>query len=204
MRLPAGLAGALAGAINRYLALDPAAMPRLADLAGRTVALELRGFELVLYLRITTDGITLLQEPVDRPDTLLRGTPLGFARLGLGGHTAKTLFAGDVSIEGDVETGQAIKALLDELDIDWEEQLAGITGDFIAHRLGNAGRAAGKWLQHSRRTLEQDAGEYLTEELRVLPTRIEIENFSNAVDRLRMDTERLAARIGRLAARESR
>jgi ubiquinone biosynthesis protein UbiJ len=199
MNLPPGLARALAGAINRYLALDPAAMTRLAELAGRSVALELRGLDLTLQLRIETGGIRILEEPLAQPDTVLRGTPLGFARLGLGGSTAGPLFTGDVSIEGDIETGQAFKAVLDELDIDWEEQLAGITGDFLAHRLGNAARAAANWLQHGRRTLEADTGEYVTEELRIVPTRIELENFSADVDRLRMDMERLAARIARLA-----
>jgi ubiquinone biosynthesis protein UbiJ len=203
MKLPAGLATGLAGAINRYLALDPEAMNRLAGLAGRTVALELRGFEIVVYLRIDANGITLLQEPVAQPDTRLRGTPLGLARLGLGGNTPGTLFSGDVSIEGDVETGRAFKAVLDDLDIDWEEQLSRITGDFLAHRLGNAARTAGRWLQRSHATLQQDTGEYLTEELRVVPTRIEIENFSAAVDRLRMDTERLTARVQRLVRRGS-
>lgn len=200
MKLPPGLCGALTDAINRYLALDPATMNRLAELAGHSVTLELRGFELTVPLCIESDGIRILEEPAAHPDTILRGTALGFVRLGLGGSTASTLFAGDVSIEGDVETGQAFKAVLDKLDIDWEEQLSGITGDFLAHRLGNAVRETGEWLQHGRTTLEQDAGEYLTEELRVLPTRIELENFSADVDRLRLDTERLAARIARLTA----
>ena len=41
-------------------------------------------------------------------------------------------------------------------------------------------------------------GEYLKEELRVLPARIEVENFSADVNRLRSDVDRLAARIQRL------
>jgi len=97
-----------------------------------------------------------------------------------------------------VETGQAFKAILDEMDIDWEEQLSRLTGDTIAHQLGNTARRAAGVLRHGRRTLERDLGEYLQEELRVLPTRIETENFSADVSRLGMDTDRLAARIRRL------
>jgi len=103
-----------------------------------------------------------------------------------------------VTIEGDVETGQAFKAILDEMDIDWEEQLSRLTGDVMAHQLGNTARRAAGVLRDGRRTLERDIGEYLQEELRVLPTRIEAENFSADVSRLRMDTDRLAARIKRL------
>ena len=64
--------------------------------------------------------------------------------------------------------------------------------------MGNTARRAASALQDGRRTLERDIGEYLQEELRVLPTRIETENFSADVSRLGMDTDRLAARIRRL------
>lgn len=190
----------LVSAFNRYLAMDPDTGNRLEPLDGRTIALELRGFDLVICLQVNAGRIAVLQEPETEPDTTLCGTPLGFARLGFGDDSATTLFSGDVSITGDVETGQAFKAVLDELDIDWEEQLAGITGDIVAHQLGNAVRSADKWVRQGRTTLAQNLGEYLQEELRVVPTRIEIENFIADVDRLRMDLERLDARIRRLHA----
>jgi ubiquinone biosynthesis protein UbiJ len=198
MKLPAMLASNLESAFNRYLAMDPDAGARLQPLDGRTIALELRGFDLVVCLRVAAGRVSVLPEPDTEADTTLRGTPLGFARLGLGDDSTAPLFSGDVSITGDVEAGQAFKAMLDELDIDWEEQLAGITGDMVAHQLGNAARSAGNWLRQGRTTLEQDLGEYLQEELRVVPTRIEIENFMADVDRLHMDLERLEARIRRL------
>lgn len=198
MKLPAMLASNLESAFNRYLAMDPDAGIRLQPLDGRTIALELRGFDLVVCLRVAAGRVSVLPEPDTEADTTLRGTPLGFARLGLGDDSTAPLFSGDVSITGDVEAGQAFKAMLDVLDIDWEEQLAGITGDMVAHQLGNAARSAGNWLRQGRTTLEQDLGEYLQEELRVVPTRIEIENFMADVDRLHMDLERLEARIRRL------
>ena len=200
MTLPAALSRSFESALNRYLAMDPDAAARLEPLNGRTIALELRGFELVICLQIEAGRITILPEPVTEPDTTLHGTPLGYARLGLANDSADTLFSGAVSITGDVETGQTFKAVLDELDIDWEEQLAGVTGDLVAHQLGNAARSAGKWLRQGRATLEQDLGEYLQEELRVVPTRIEIDNFIGDVDRLCMDLERIEARIRRLQA----
>lgn len=202
MKLPAMLASNLESAFNRYLALDPDAGTRLQPLDGRTIALELRGFDLVVCLQVAAGRVRVLPEPDPdtEADTTLSGTPLGFARLGLGGDSSDTLFSGDVTISGDVEAGQAFKAVLDELDIDWEEQLAGITGDMVAHQLGNAARSAGNWLRQGRSTLEQDLGEYLQEELRVVPTRIEIENFIGDVDCLRMDLERLEARIRRLGS----
>ena len=198
MKLPAPVISGLESAINRYLRLDPDAATRMAQLDGQCIALELRGLDIELFVLPGKQGIRLQDTIECEADTVLRGTPLGMAQLGLGGNTGKTLFSGDVTIDGNVETGQAFKAVLDEMDIDWEEQLSKLTGDFIAHQLGNAARQTGKILQHGRTTLEQDIGEYLQEELRVLPSRIETLNFSTDVSRISMDTERLQARIRRL------
>ena len=198
MKLPAGAIAGLEAVINRYLRLDPDIGPRLAVLSGRCIAIDLRGLDLTLFIFPDEHGIQLKDHIEGEADTVLRGTPLGMAHLGLGGNTEKTLFSGEVIIEGDVETGQAFKGILDGLDIDWEEQLSRLTGDVIAHQLGNSARLARRVFRHGLATLEEDLGEYLQEELRVLPSRIETENFSADVTRLSMDIDRLAARLKRL------
>jgi ubiquinone biosynthesis protein UbiJ len=200
MKLPSAVVSAFASSFNRYLQLDPETSARMAGLQGHCIALEFRGLDLTLYVIPGPDSVRLLQQTDCEPDTVLSGTPLGMASLGLGRNTEQALFSGAVTIGGDVETGQAFKAILDSMEVDWEEQLSRLTGDVIAHQLGNAARHARRFLAHSGNTLEQDTGEYLQEELRVLPSRIETENFMADVTRLAMDTDRLAARIRRLQA----
>ena len=198
MTAPAGLNAALAAAINGWLGLDPAARSRLSVIDGRIIALHLQVLEQTVMLRVNGDRINVVHAPDLQPDTVLHGTPLGMLQLGLGSDTAGTLFSGEVEITGDVETGQAFKAILDEMDIDWEEQLSRVTGDVLAHQLGNLARRAGDTLHHGRTTLQQDVGEYLQEESRVLPSRIEIENFIADVSSTAMAVERLEARLQRL------
>lgn len=200
MKLPPGFRHTLETALNSYLRLDPEAAARMAGLAGRCIAIELHGIDLTLFMLPGAQGIRILEhvDVEDGVDTTLRGTPLALARLGLGTDTGKTLFSGDVTISGDVETGQAFKSILDDMDIDWEEQLSRLTGDVIAHQIGNFARRTQQALRHGKATLEQDLGEYLREELRLLPARIEVKNFSAGVDQVRTDTDRLAARILRL------
>jgi ubiquinone biosynthesis protein UbiJ len=204
MQLPASAISGLETVINRYLRLDPAIGSRMATLSGRCIAIDLRGLDLMLYVLPDESGIHLKGHVEGEPDTVLRGTPLGLLRLGLGGNTEKTLFSGAVVIDGDVETGQAFKAILDGLDIDWEEQLSRLTGDLIAHQLGNAARRGRRVFRLGLDTLEKDLGEYLQEELRVLPTRIEVANFSADVTRFSMDVERLSARLKRLQTQHNR
>ena len=198
MELPIPLTRALESAVNRYLGMDPACAARMSELEGRCIGIELRGTGMTLYIYPGTQGIRV-SDRADRPaDTMLHGTPLAMARLGLGGNAGRTLFSGAVTITGDVETGQAFRGILDDMDIDWEEQLSRLTGDIAAHQIGRAVRQAGRLLSDGRSSFEHNLGEYLQEELRVLPARIEVGNFCNEVDRIRAATDRLDARIRRL------
>ncbi len=197
MRIPAELLRTMERALNRYLRLDPAAMLRMAELQGRCVGVELLGIGLRFYIQPGPDGVRITEQ-AEQVDTMLHGTPLAMARLGLGGNAGKTLFSGDVTITGDVETGQAFKAALDDMDIDWEEQLSHLTGDIIAHQAGNAWRHLRTVVRSGSATLQQDLGEYLKEELRLVPSRVEIGNLAADISRTRADTDRLEARIRRL------
>jgi ubiquinone biosynthesis accessory factor UbiJ len=103
-----------------------------------------------------------------------------------------------VEISGDTHLGHQFGEFMAGLDIDWEEQLSRLTGDVIAHEIGNAARGLLDWGSRQTRTFEQNLQEYLQEELRMTPSRLEIEPFLADVDRLRDDVERLDARISRL------
>ena len=195
---PAATLAALEATINRLLALDPEGAARLSPLAGRIVAFEFKGFGNRLYFIPGEGGLQLFAAYDAEPDCLLRGTPLGLAALGLNHRKEDALFAGQVEIEGDTALAHRFGAALAGLEIDWEEQLARLTGDPIAHALGHWTRAVRRWGERSVDTLGQDLKEYLQEEGRLLPSHYEIDAFLAAVDRLRDDGERLAARVERL------
>ena len=88
-----------------------------------------------------------------------------------------------------------------DVDIDWEEHLSRLVGDVVAHEVGGAARAARAFGRRAGRTAEQNLREYLQEEARLLPTRYELKELLDAVDVLRDDVERLAARVERLRRR---
>jgi arylsulfatase A-like enzyme len=66
------------------------------------------------------------------------------------------------------------------------------------HPLPEGVETVSDWLRHAGNTLLDNAGEYLTEEQRSLPTAAEVERFISGVDRLRADADRLQARVRRL------
>jgi len=157
------------------------------------------------------EGILVAGHYEGEPDTRLRGSPFGFARLSLGSREqgelrskrgrpgVDALFEGVVEIQGDSDTGQQFQDILSAADWDWEEQLSRLTGDVIAHQAGKLARKAAQFIKDSRSTLQQDISEYLQEEARLLPARIELGYFLEEVDQLRADVDRLSARVDRLS-----
>jgi ubiquinone biosynthesis accessory factor UbiJ len=197
MQLPPGFLHTIERLLNHYLQLDAGTMQRMAQLDGRCIGIEFRGTGIRFYIQPGHEGVHVAGQ-AEQVDTMLHGTPLAMARLGFGNNGSKALFSGDVTITGDVETGQSFKAIIDDIDIDWEEQLSQLTGDVIAHQAGNAFRKLGTALHKGGATLQQDLAEYLKEEVRVVPARIEVENLAAGINRTRTDTDRLEARIRRL------
>lgn len=201
--LPRTVTDTIEAALNRYLHLDPELPEKLAPLNGRVIAIELRGLGIVFYVQPSGDRLRVMNICDTAPDTVLSGTPLTMARLGLSSDSKELLFGGGVTIEGDAELGQRFKELLDSIDIDWEEQLSHITGDIIAHQIGVAWRDLQAWRREATETLLRDATEYFQEETRDLPTRAEIDVFLREVDALRSDVDRMEQRVARLKPRES-
>ncbi|HFD78763.1 MAG TPA: sterol-binding protein [Gammaproteobacteria bacterium] len=194
------LAAALESALDLYLRQNPSARQKCAALAGRVIALELAGTGLTLYFLPDERGIQVFAHYEGEVDTRLTGTPAGFARLMLGSRE-DALFQGAVEIHGDTATGEQFQQLLAASELEWEELLSRFTGDVIAHQAGEALRAATRYLGEVRDTLAQDLSEYLQEEARLLPTRVEIDYFLDEVDEFKADVERLEARVRRLLAR---
>nr|WP_242470696.1 SCP2 sterol-binding domain-containing protein [Thiocystis violacea] len=192
-------------AINGYIALDPEGAADFGSLSGRIIAVEIKGFGTRVTIIPAERGLQLFGDYDASPDCLIRGTPLGLARMGMAERKETQLVLGEVEITGDTALAQAFSAAFARLDVDWEEQLARIIGDPFARQVGNRFRAAERWGQRTSESMTANLTEYLQEERRLLPTRYEVEAFLAQVDTLRDDAERVAARVERLVrqARES-
>ena len=193
---------ALEKMINHALALDPESLAKIQALEGAVIALDIEGLGLKCFLLPCRDGIRLQQHCDGEPDVTLRGAPLSLLRLGLSRRPAG-LFGSHVTIDGDVALGRRLQRIIDELDIDWEEQLSHLLGDSVAHQLGVLARAAGHWGRKAADTLGLNAAEYFQEERRDLVSKAELAPFLDGVDDLRCAVDRLEQRIRRLQARQA-
>ena len=73
-----------------------------------------------------------------------------------------------------------------------------------ARRLANVARGFIDWGRKTAGSFTGSVVEYLQEEDRDLPTRVEVDEFLESVDQLRDASERLEARLARLEAARAR
>lgn len=199
--IPDPLLAALEGALNRYLDLDPEGAQGFAPLYGRIIGIEVRGLGARLTLVPGPDRIQVFGAYDATPDCLIRGAPLALLRMVTSEQKDAEISSGAVEIQGDSTLAHELAKAFAGLDVDWEEQLARVVGDPIAHPVGQGLRGLVRWGRRSTETLTVDLKEYLEEEARLVPTSYEIADFLAEVDTLRDDVERLEARLERLAHR---
>lgn len=192
------LIAALEAAFNRWLKLDPDALPRVTALQGRIIAVHITGLDLKVFFIPTASGVTISMDYQTEPDVTLSGSAMALSKLALSEDASKALIESGVKIEGDLRTGQRFSEILKEVDIEWEELLSQIVGDIVAHQMGEAARSTQGWLKDTAHAMRLNTREYLQEESRVLPADAELNYYLDAVDTLRADTDRLTARIQRL------
>ncbi len=192
------LIAALETALNRYLALDNNKEDLLIPLKGKIIALTIQPFNETLYLCPTSDSIQIIDQVTDEPDTTISGSAWALGLMGISAKPMRSVFSGDIKIEGDIQTGKQFQELFKKLDIDLEGLLAQYAGADLASRVSQFFRSGQEWGKETIETFKLNTAEFLQEETRDLPAKPEIDSFYQDVDELRTASDRLESRIERL------
>ncbi|HAT6811150.1 TPA: hypothetical protein JBE44_13090 [Legionella pneumophila subsp. pneumophila] len=190
---------ALQTAINQAMKLDEQMPQKIQKLDGKTLEMVITPLNVNFYIRFKGSEMQLLHRIDGRPDTIIHSNPIGLIRLSLlPTSKARSLFNDKIRISGDIELGQSVKKLFDEIDIDWEGHLAHFTGDVVAHQIGSFVRKGLEFKNQFSTSMQQNITEFLQEELRISPSRNELEDFFAEVDELVLSVDRLQAHINNL------
>ncbi len=189
-------------AFNAWLKLDEKthgnARQRLQALQGKLIHLRLTNPGFDLYFLPTTEQVRISAHYDSPADVSIQGSALAFMRLSQADDSGKAMLENGIKIEGDLGLGTEFSKILREIDVDWEELLAQAVGDTVAHQAGQLARNTQGWVDQSAQAMRLNTQEYLQEESRLLPADAELNYYYEQVDQLRLDTERLEARINRL------
>ena len=203
MNLPIPFLSAIETAINSWLKLDGESLEKLKPLEGKIIRFHITGLELNLYYLPAVSGINVLgnypeTEDGGIVDATIHGSPMSLIRLSTAENSGETLLKSDVEIDGDMRVAEKFSAVLREVDIDWEEHLSRLVGDIVAHHAGQFTRSATRWFSDTNEAMKMNSAEYISEEAKLTPADAEVNHYINQVDELRMDVDRLNARIAAL------
>lgn len=195
----AKLAAPLEAALNRNLRASLTARRAAAGLEGCSMDIGVSASEPLV--RMSVDGGRLhLAEPDGAPsDVTLAGDWPRLVDLLGGDHTGPGL-----DLRGDPAIAEQFARLLEHCRPSPEEELARLTGDTFARQAGDAARAAGRWAEGAASSVRRNVRDFVQEEARLLPTRVEYEAFAHDVDRLRDSVGRVGARLGAVRRRRAR
>ncbi len=203
MKIPIPFLSAVETAINAWLKLDDESLPRFAELEGKIIRLHIIGLDFNLYFFPSASGIQVLghypsEDDGGVVDATIHGSPMALIRLGTSNNAGETLLKSDVEIDGDMRVAESFSDILKNVDIDWEELLSKLVGDIIAHQTGQVARGATSWFTETIEAMKLNTGEYINEESKLSPADAEVRHHMERVDNVRMDVDRLEARINLL------
>jgi ubiquinone biosynthesis protein UbiJ len=193
--LTAPLFRPLEAILNRGVRASTDAAKRCRALEGASFRLEIEGLDVGVTLISRGDRLELSERA--EADAKLTGRPLSLARLAATGDE-DVLRSKAVRVAGDPLVAQDFRELIRIAAPDFEEELSRLVGDLAARRLANVARDLAGWGLDAADRLSRDVAEYLQEESRNLPARVEVEAFLDRVDATAEAFERLEARVARL------
>jgi ubiquinone biosynthesis protein UbiJ len=187
--------------INAALAYDPASRLALAELSPQVLAVKISTPDFKVFVMPDVDGIELHGHYEGEITTQLEGTLP--ALLSLIKSDRLNLKDSGVQLFGSTNFLAELQKILKNLEIDWEEMLSQAFGDIIGHQGAELIRSKMSWTKDRVSNIQRLTSEFLTEELRVLPSAPELNFFNAQVDELKLGADRVEARIEQILARIS-
>ena len=191
--------------LNKLLQKNSLVQKNLARFSGKTLEVESRMPSLSLSLILQKDSIRL--SPLSAEDTQIKshakisGNASDLIALLVEKPESRSLANPAVTISGDAQLVQDIYQIAQQLEIDWQDQLAFSVGDIATHQIDQFIKNAASWSLQARENTKYNISEYLKEEAHSVPEPTEVENFYSDLDQLKLRIDRLEARKSRLHQR---
>jgi ubiquinone biosynthesis protein UbiJ len=191
------LTGTLETIINKVLSLDGQLCPALDALENKTLCLVLNELNFPLSFTITHHQVTVTGLTI-KSDCFLQ-TSLKHLPEIKNAEALTQLIKSDLLImEGDLKIAQQFANLAEQLDIDWQEQLALRIGDVATHKLSQLGQFISGKLNFAKTQIESDASEYLLHEQQLACGSAELDVFCHGVSQAEQACSALDKRLASL------
>lgn len=195
------LCGLLETGLNKLQKLDNSADQRRKALGGTVIGVMLKELNKPLYFIISKQQIDILSHYEGNTDCFIRLKISSLKELQNNNQLTHLIKTEQLEVEGDIQLAQQFAQLLIEMDIDWEEHLSSIVGDVLAHKVCYHSKLAKQKVSSRLKSIEQHSAQFITEEMKLAPSALEVAYFCDQVTELNTYSERLQERINNLLNR---
>ncbi len=196
MEMPLAVVTALNATLQRLFAANEEARDQLQRHTGGVITVTLREPGITLHVMVLEHSLECLTVWDDEPDATVQTDVAGLMALSRG---TDALLSGDVRVRGDLRLVEGVHRAVALLAADWEDQLAPIVGDTLAHKLATGVRRVASGAKRNRARDIEDTVNYLQDEAKLLATRADWRHLTDTSDELRQCVDRLSARLDLLA-----
>lgn len=183
--------------INSAIRTDLDHSELLKIINSQRLAVFIKDFNLRLIFIGRENKLEVIINNITNADAEISGNLLDLLKLAFSETPQAMLASKIISLKGEVSALQNYQQFISHLDLDWEGRLSDLIGPIAAREIGQMARKSREYFKNSYESTTQDLSEFLTEEIKLLPSRKEVEIFYQDLRTLRLDTERFEAKLKR-------
>lgn len=184
--------------LNKALVLDPMSQKKLAKLQGKIFSVKCTNPEISIFITVHEEGFLLSPFIADEADSEISGSADELLKLLFAKDKSNIIRNNDIQIKGDATDIQDLQTIIFDLNIDWEYQLSKFIGDIPTQTLSDGLDLIKNFISKSATSFKTDIDEYIHEEVKIIPTANELEDFYYRIDALRLRLDRSQARLTKL------
>lgn len=189
---------ALGVILNAFFNHYPELKERLKEMEGKIFHFDVEDLFQSFYMVVDPDGRVRVHTYSDEfPHVTMAGSSQAFLSLLFGSSDPDSLFfSRQLKLSGETDTGLRFKNLLDNVDIDWEDELSRLVGTPAAMLAAALARQIRARKDKLRAAAAEGLDQYMSRQ--GIHRKQELEDFKDAVDQTAAATDKLERTLSRL------
>ncbi len=183
--------------INKALSLNITEI-ELKKLEQKTLTIILSEVNFPISFSVDNGNI-LVSELTDRADCTLNTSIKTLQELKAEQQLTELIKQNKLDLSGDIKIAQQFASLIENLNIDWQSELATHIGDIPTHKLVQLGNTIANKLKFVAKQINADVSEYIVHEKRLVVTRNHVEHFNQQVNQISNQVDEIATRIANIS-----
>lgn len=202
LMLSQALTASLEIIINKIITLE-SANGSLEKLAQKTLSLYLieLGFPLSFTVTSALDANEkkiLVTSSMEHADCTINTSIKTLRELQAKQQLTELIKQGKLDVAGDIKVAQQFASFAENIDIDWQSELANHIGDVPTYKLMQLGKKVSSKLKFATAQIQADASEYIVHEQRLVVTKSQVDKFNRSVNDTSENVSALETRISHL------